>query len=124
MRFLKLILGFTNFNFRDNENTRVIKLFVVNLSLFLREFSNITSSGSNEDDVEQFANCGFQPAFSLVMKPSFYKLLPPGRHVGYDGTYTSHQPEWIANFSTGWSDGLARKLTNTGYVKRMKTGTK
>ncbi|KAA0184013.1 hypothetical protein HAZT_HAZT002960 [Hyalella azteca] len=73
-------------------------------------------------DVKAFAELGFQPSFSLVARPSFYKLLEPCRGVGYDSTYTSSSHEWIANFNTGWSDGLARKLSNCGHVLRIKTG--
>lgn len=66
---------------------------------------------------------GFQPAFSVVARPTFYKLLKAGRDIGYDGTYTTSEDEWIANFTTGWSDGLSRRLSNfVGAVKRVNTG--
>ncbi|KAF2347079.1 Alanine racemase C-terminal [Trinorchestia longiramus] len=91
---------------------------------FVRPGGAVTGlcSGSSEEDVSAFAKCGFQPSFSVIARPSFCKLLAPDRAVGYDGTYTSREHEWIANFNTGWSDGLARKLTNCGHVKRIKTG--
>ncbi|XP_018014832.1 alanine racemase isoform X2 [Hyalella azteca] len=91
---------------------------------FIRPGGAVTGlcSGSSEADVKAFAELGFQPSFSLVARPSFYKLLEPCRGVGYDSTYTSSSHEWIANFNTGWSDGLARKLSNCGHVLRIKTG--
>nr|P83944.1 RecName: Full=Alanine racemase [Penaeus monodon] len=52
-----------------------------------------------------------QPAFSVVTRPTFYKLLKAGRDIGYDGTYTTSEDEWIANFTTGWSDQLSRRLS-------------
>lgn len=81
------------------------------------------SSGADRESVEQFAKCGFRPAFSVVAQPSFFKLLPAGRFIGYDATYETQGEEWIANFTTGWSDGLSRRLSNgDGAVKRVKTG--
>ncbi|XP_071534830.1 alanine racemase-like isoform X1 [Panulirus ornatus] len=81
------------------------------------------SSGSDRDGVHLFAKCGFRPAMSVVVKPAFFKLLPPGRFIGYDATYQTSCDEWIANFTTGWSDGLSRRLSNgVGAVKRVKTG--
>ncbi|XP_069951375.1 alanine racemase isoform X3 [Cherax quadricarinatus] len=80
-------------------------------------------SGSDSEGCQQFIRCGFQPAFSVVAQPSFYKLLPAGRYIGYDATYQTHGDEWIANFTTGWSDGISRRLSNgVGSVKRVKTG--
>ena len=69
-----------------------------------------------------FSKCGFRPALSVVAQPTFFKQLPPGRGIGYDATYVTNDYEWIANLTTGWSDGYSRRLTNTGAVKRMKTG--
>ncbi|XP_037781444.1 alanine racemase-like isoform X3 [Penaeus monodon] len=92
---------------------------------FIRPGGAITGlcSGSDREGTEQFAMKGFQPAFSVVTRPTFYKLLKAGRDIGYDGTYTTSEDEWIANFTTGWSDGLSRRLSNgVGAVKRVSTG--
>lgn len=80
------------------------------------------SSGCDEESAEVFAKCGFRPALSVVARPTFFKLLPPGRGIGYDATYQTTGDEWIANLTTGWSDGLSRRLSNNGTVKRIKTG--
>lgn len=80
-------------------------------------------TGSDREGVKQFAKCGFRPAFSVVARPSFFKMLPAGRFIGYDATYQTTTDEWIANFTTGWSDGLSRRLSNgIGAIKRLKTG--
>nr|BAH22617.1 alanine racemase [Penaeus japonicus] len=92
---------------------------------FIRPGGAITGlcSGSDKEGTNQFAKKRFQPAFSVIARPTFYKLLGAGRHVGYDGTYTTSEDEWIANFSTGWSDGLSRRLSNgVGAVRRISTG--
>ncbi|KAK7071725.1 hypothetical protein SK128_008195, partial [Halocaridina rubra] len=78
---------------------------------------------SDREGAEQFAICGFQPAFSVLAKLTYFKLLPPGRAVGYDSTYETLGNEWIANITTGWSDGLSRRLSNgLGGIRRLKTG--
>lgn len=79
-------------------------------------------AGSDKESASLFAECGFRPALSVVCQPTFFKQLPPGRGIGYDATYHTSGHEWIANLTTGWSDGLSRRLTNNGFVKRMKTG--
>ncbi|KAG7168663.1 alanine racemase-like [Homarus americanus] len=92
---------------------------------FIRPGGAITglSSGADRESAQQFANCGFRPAFSVVVRPTYFKLLPAGRFIGYDATYETRGDEWIANFTTGWSDGLSRRLSNgVGAVKRVKTG--
>ncbi len=78
--------------------------------------------GGDEESAGMFAACGFRPALSVVSTPTFFKQLPPGRGIGYDATYHTTENEWIANLTTGWSDGLSRRLTNNGVVKRVKTG--
>ncbi|XP_068214799.1 alanine racemase-like isoform X2 [Palaemon carinicauda] len=81
------------------------------------------SSVSDREGVEKFVKCGFKPAMSVLGQPSYYKLLGPGRAIGYDGLYETLSHEWIANFTTGWSDGLSRRLSNgIGGVRRVKTG--
>lgn len=80
------------------------------------------SSGSDEESAGLFAECGFLPALSVVGRPTFFKQLPPGRGIGYNATYQTSGHEWIANLATGWSDGLSRRLSNNGVVKRVKTG--
>ena len=58
----------------------------------------------------------------MLAKASFYKLLSEGRSIGYDGMYTTTEPEWIANLTTGWSDGYPRKLSmEIGAVRRLRT---
>uniref|UniRef100_A0A0P4WGK0 Alanine racemase C-terminal domain-containing protein n=1 Tax=Scylla olivacea TaxID=85551 RepID=A0A0P4WGK0_SCYOL len=91
---------------------------------FIRPGGAITglSSGSDEESAGLFAKCGFCPALSVVARPTFFKQLPPGRGIGYDATYQTTSDEWIANLTTGWSDGFSRRLSNTGAVKRVKTG--
>ncbi|MPC12586.1 Alanine racemase [Portunus trituberculatus] len=91
---------------------------------FIRPGGAITglSSGSDEESAGLFAKCGFRPALSVVARPTFFKQLPPGRGIGYDATYQTTDDEWIANLTTGWSDGFSRRLSNTGAVKRVKTG--
>ncbi|KAK8382809.1 hypothetical protein O3P69_011391 [Scylla paramamosain] len=91
---------------------------------FIRPGGAITglSSGSDEESAGLFAKCGFRPALSVVARPTFFKQLPPGRGIGYDATYQTTTDEWIANLTTGWSDGFSRRLSNTGAVKRVKTG--
>ncbi|KAK3873035.1 hypothetical protein Pcinc_021922 [Petrolisthes cinctipes] len=91
---------------------------------FIRPGGAITglSSGNDFQDVDEFQQCTFRPAMSVVAKPSFHKLLPPGRGIGYNSTYETQQSEWIANLTTGWSDGIARHLSNNGAVRSIKTG--
>ncbi|XP_076055944.1 alanine racemase-like [Oratosquilla oratoria] len=93
---------------------------------FVRPGGAITGlcSGSDAEDAKQFESCGFRPALSVVTRPAFYKLLSAGRRIGYDGIYETTEPEWIVNLTTGWSDGCARKLSNQGAVKRIRTGEK
>ncbi|KAG0719755.1 Alanine racemase [Chionoecetes opilio] len=79
-------------------------------------------SGSDEESVGLFAKCGFRPALSVVARPTFFKQLPSGRGIGYDATYQTSCDEWIANLTTGWSDGFSRCLSNKGVVKRVRTG--
>ncbi|KAK4321846.1 hypothetical protein Pmani_007383 [Petrolisthes manimaculis] len=90
---------------------------------FIRPGGAITglSSGYDFQGAEEFKQCEFRPAMSVVAKPSFYKLLPPGKFIGYDGTYKTEQSEWIANLTTGWSDGFSRCLSNNGAVRSIKT---
>ncbi|XP_066957118.1 alanine racemase-like isoform X2 [Macrobrachium rosenbergii] len=92
---------------------------------FIRPGGAITGlcSGSDREGVEQFVKCGFKPAVSVLGQPSYHKLLAPGRTIGYDGLYETLSHEWIANFTTGWSDGLSRRLSNgIGGIRRVKTG--
>lgn len=79
-------------------------------------------SGSDREGSEEFVRCGFQPALSVLGRPTFFKQLPRGRFIGYDGTYETLGDEWIANITTGWSDGFNRRLSNLGSVRRVKTG--
>lgn len=82
----------------------------------------IFPTGSDEENAGLFAGCGFRPALSVVGRPTFFKQLPPGRGIGYDAIYETSDFEWIANLTTGWSDGLSRHLSNKGVVRRLKTG--
>ncbi|KAG0719754.1 Alanine racemase [Chionoecetes opilio] len=78
---------------------------------FIRPGGAITGlcSGSDEESVGLFAKCGFRPALSVVARPTFFKQLPSGRGIGYDATYQTSCDEWIANLTTGWSDGFSRR---------------
>ncbi|XP_014662282.1 PREDICTED: alanine racemase-like [Priapulus caudatus] len=80
-------------------------------------------SGNDLPGSTIFQKLGFQPAMSIIARPTFYKLLPAGRHVGYDRMYTTDSPEWIANIACGWSDGYRRQLSfGRGAMKNNRTG--
>ncbi|CAL4170648.1 unnamed protein product [Meganyctiphanes norvegica] len=81
------------------------------------------SCGNSKEVTSLFASYGFTPVLSVVAKPSFYKKLPKGSPVGYDGSYVTQSDEWIANFRCGWGDGYNKRLgEGKGYIKRLRTG--
>ncbi|CAL4060862.1 unnamed protein product, partial [Meganyctiphanes norvegica] len=125
--YLKAIEPYKNrgIKFHVSATTGCVQNLCTDLD-YIRPGGAITglSSCSDRESASRFAEYGFRPAFSVIARPAFFKQLPAGRFVGYDGTYETRGEEWLANITTGWSDGLSRKLSNTGAVKRLLTGEK
>ncbi|XP_071534839.1 alanine racemase-like [Panulirus ornatus] len=93
---------------------------------FIRPGSAITGliAVSAWETVHRFAKSTLQPAMSVLAKPSFFRLLPAGRFIGYADPYQTSGEEWIVHFSVGWADGLSQQLGSSGVgaVMRVKTG--
>ena len=84
--FMNAVKDFPGIPLHISASTGCVQGLAINLD-FIRPGCSVTGlcSGSDEEDVDIFAKLGFQPAFSVIMKPSFFKLLDANRNIGYDG---------------------------------------
>jgi alanine racemase len=57
-----------------------------------------------------------KPALEVIAEIGFIRNIKPGDGVGYGATFVAKSPMRIATLSMGFSDGLSRKLSNTGRV--------
>ncbi|XP_025083728.1 uncharacterized protein LOC112557851 isoform X2 [Pomacea canaliculata] len=70
----------------------------------------------SQEAVQTVQRLGLRPALSWIAHPNMVKVLPPGRHVGYDQTYVLDKEESIATFSVGYADGYSRLLSEKGVL--------
>lgn len=56
------------------------------------------------------------PALSMHTRISSIKTIAKGDRVGYNGTFTAEHNMTIATIPVGYSEGLDRSLSNTGFV--------
>jgi len=70
-------------------------------------------SPSGEIDPERLS---LIPALSWHSRISHIALLPPGREIGYGGTYVTTAPTRVATIPAGYADGYPRSLSNRFHV--------
>lgn len=51
-----------------------------------------------------------KPAMKLITEISYVKQMQAGETIGYGGTYTAHENEWIGTLPIGYGDGWRRDL--------------
>lgn len=59
---------------------------------------------------------GLKPALGWETIVSHVKLLEPGRHISYGGTYVTESPTMVATIPAGYADGYRRSLSGKFYV--------
>jgi len=57
-----------------------------------------------------------EPALTWLSRVTHVKTLPPGRQIGYGGTYTTTRPTTVATIPVGYADGYRRNLSGKFYV--------
>jgi len=61
-------------------------------------------------------NFTLRPVLSWMCHPVQIRKIPAGETVGYSATFTYKKPGVMATLPIGYSDGLDRKLSNTGRI--------
>jgi len=54
------------------------------------------------------------PVLSLETVITEIRIIEPGERVGYNGTFTAKRPTRVATVPIGYSEGIDRRLSNTG----------
>ncbi|MBR2671871.1 MAG: alanine racemase [Oscillospiraceae bacterium] len=60
---------------------------------------------------------GFRPVMSLKTTVISLRKISKGDYVGYNRTFRAYRDTTVATLSIGYADGVARKLSNSFYVK-------
>ena len=60
---------------------------------------------------------GFKPVMSLKTTVISLRKISKGDYVGYSRTFKAYRDTTVATLSIGYADGVARKLSNSFYVK-------
>ncbi len=58
----------------------------------------------------------FRPVMRYRSEIMFLKEVPPGTPLGYNGTFVTRRKSLIATVPAGYEDGVARCLSNRGYM--------
>lgn len=66
---------------------------------------------SPSEEIKPLLPYTLQPAFTLHTKIVHVKKIHQGETIGYGGTYTAKNAEWIATLPIGYADGWIRSLT-------------
>ena len=66
------------------------------------------------DDVEKTIDV--KPVLSLKTRVVYFKVVPEGARVGYDGTWTAARDSRVVTLPVGYGDGYRRSLSNKGEV--------
>ena len=78
--------------------------------------SGIVTYGLYPSDEVSPALLPLKPALSWYSRITHVKTLPPGREVGYGGTYTTTAPTRVATVPVGYADGYRRSLSGKFHV--------
>lgn len=65
---------------------------------------------SPSEEIKPLLPYKLQPAFTLHTKIVHVKKINQGETIGYGGTYTAQETEWIATLPIGYADGWIRSL--------------
>jgi len=57
-----------------------------------------------------------QPVLSLKTRVVYFKVVPKGARVGYDGTWVAPEDTRVVTLPVGYGDGYRRTLSNVGCV--------
>ena len=57
-----------------------------------------------------------QPVMSLKTRVVYFKVVPAGGRIGYEGTWTAPEQTRIVTLPVGYADGYRRCLSNRGQV--------
>ena len=78
--------------------------------------SGIVTYGMYPSDEVAPSLLPLRPALSWHSRITNLRLLPPGRQIGYGGTFTTTRSTMVATIPVGYADGYRRNLSNRFYV--------
>lgn len=57
-----------------------------------------------------------RPVMSLKTRVVYFKVVPQGGRIGYEGTWTAPEQTRVVTLPVGYADGYRRRLSNRGQV--------